>query len=238
MALTHWQSVSEILAGHLLNSVVEGLAIALLVSLILRMLDKQNSSTRFAMLLSALAAVVAMPVVESLAGRFVESFRPSTGPAYPAEHSALSLPGFWAVGIVIVWAMIATAALARIAAGFWLLQKLRRSCVPVDWPALPPALRQTLQQFGTSRALTLCVSDQVRVPTAIGFFRPAIVIPSWALSELTPTELNAVVLHEVAHLRRWDDWTNLAQQIVRAILFFHPAVWWIGGAWPGAGDGL
>jgi hypothetical protein len=54
------------------------------------------------------------------------------------------------------------------------------------------------------------------------------VIPSWALQELSPVELNAVVLHELAHLRRWDDWTNLAQKILRALLFFHPAVWWIG----------
>ena len=53
-------------------------------------------------------------------------------------------------------------------------------------------------------------------------------IPDWALIELSSSELNQVVLHELAHLRRWDDWTNLAQQIIRALLFFHPAVWWIG----------
>jgi hypothetical protein len=62
----------------------------------------------------------------------------------------------------------------------------------------------------------------------MGFFKPAIVIPRWTLNELTTTELNAVLLHEIAHLRRWDDWTNLAQRIVSALLFFHPAVWWIG----------
>jgi hypothetical protein len=55
-----------------------------------------------------------------------------------------------------------------------------------------------------------------------------IIIPGWALEELSPVELNAVLLHELAHLRRWDDWTNLAQRILRALLFFHPVVWWIG----------
>jgi hypothetical protein len=61
----------------------------------------------------------------------------------------------------------------------------------------------------------------------IGFFKPVIVIPAWALRELPSDELNVILLHEFAHLRRWDDWTNLLQKMVRAIFFFHPAVWWI-----------
>ena len=73
----------------------------------------------------------------------------------------------------------------------------------------------------------LCVSDDVRVPTAIGFARPLVVIPSWTMEELSTVELNAILLHELAHLRRRDDWTNLIQKIVGALLFFHPAVWWI-----------
>jgi len=77
------------------------------------------------------------------------------------------------------------------------------------------------------RDIRVCVSDQVKVPTAIGFFKPMIVIPRWALAELSMEELEAVLLHEMAHLRRWDDWSNLTQKIIRALLFFHPAVWWI-----------
>jgi hypothetical protein len=57
--------------------------------------------------------------------------------------------------------------------------------------------------------------------------RPAVVLPGWVLQELSPSELNQVLLHELAHLRRWDDWTNLAQKVVKALFFFHPAVWWI-----------
>ena len=54
-----------------------------------------------------------------------------------------------------------------------------------------------------------------------------IVLPAWTLRELSTEELNAVILHEAAHLDRWDDWTNLVQKVIRALLFFHPAVWWI-----------
>jgi len=62
---------------------------------------------------------------------------------------------------------------------------------------------------------------------ATGFFRPMIVIPAWALGELSTEELKVVLLHEAAHLERWDDWTNLTQKVLRALFFFHPVVWWL-----------
>jgi len=61
----------------------------------------------------------------------------------------------------------------------------------------------------------------------VGFFQPAVILPVWSLEELSSAELDAVVLHELAHLRRWDDWTNLAQKLLRALFFFHPAVWFV-----------
>jgi hypothetical protein len=54
-----------------------------------------------------------------------------------------------------------------------------------------------------------------------------IVIPAWALGELSTEELKVVLLHESAHLERWDDWTNLTQKVLRALFFFHPVVWWL-----------
>jgi hypothetical protein len=89
-------------------------------------------------------------------------------------------------------------------------------------------LQAALQSSNSVRRIALIASPAVRVPAAIGFLHPAIVIPQWALRELDAQELNSVLLHELAHLRRWDDWTNLAQQVLRALFFFHPAVWWIG----------
>jgi hypothetical protein len=56
---------------------------------------------------------------------------------------------------------------------------------------------------------------------------PLVVFPRWVLEELPADEVKQILLHELAHLRRWDDWTNLLQKLVRAVLFFHPAVWWI-----------
>ena len=97
----------------------------------------------------------------------------------------------------------------------------------VDPALLDARMRETLARSRTARRVALCISDRVHVPTAIGLVKPAVVIPRWAMQELSADELNQILLHELAHLRRWDDWTNLAQKIVKALFFFHPAVWWI-----------
>src|SRR6202008_1151455 len=94
---------------------------------------------------------------------------------------------------------------------------------------LHESVQKTLREFKSTRTATLCVSDDLRMPTAIGFVKPLVLIPSWAMKELSETELNAILLHELAHLRRWDDCTNLAQKVLRAVFFFHPAVWWVEG---------
>jgi len=75
--------------------------------------------------------------------------------------------------------------------------------------------------------VTLAVSGQVQVPAAVGFLKPLIVLPAWCMRELSVEELNSILIHELAHLRRRDDWTNLAQKVLRALFFFHPAIWWV-----------
>jgi len=222
MALTsHWQALAEIIAGGVLNSTAEGIVIALALWVVLLALRRQNSSTRFAMWFSGLAAIVLLPIVESIGSNPVSA-------ASTASHFTLRLPSSWAMDAVAVWAVIAGIGLAKIGVSFWQLRRLRQSCTAIDSPTLHPVLRETLNQFGSGRRVTLCTSDRVRVPTAIGFLKPIVAIPGWALRELSPVELNAILLHELAHLRRWDDWTNLAQRILSALLFFHPAIWWIG----------
>ncbi len=123
-------------------------------------------------------------------------------------------------------------AVTRLAIGLWHVRQLRRSCTAVAAADLDPIVRKTveaLQSSGSlgSKTVTIATSEEVRVPAAIGFRKKTIVLPAWALRELPPEDLNVILLHEFAHLRRGDDWTNLIQKIVRAIFFFHPAVWWI-----------
>ncbi len=217
----HWQALAQVFAGRMLNSIAEGIVIAGFIWILLRTMGRQNSSTRFAMWFSALTAVAMLPLLEWIGASTLVV-------ATHASHSAFQLPGSWAADLLVVWAIIAMIGLAKVGVSFRHLHRLRQSCKPVDSASLHPALPDTLMKFGSRRRVVLCTSERVRVPAAIGFFKPAIVLPAWALDELSPSELNAILLHELAHLRRWDDWNNLAQRVLTALLFFHPAVWLIG----------
>ena len=237
MAALNAQSLALFSSERLLNCMVEGSGIALLGWILLRVLGRRNSGTRFAVWFSALLLIAAFPVFDSLGAggaglssgylfsQSLTSLSLSSG-SFSSE-SAIMVPASWALYMFAAWAVIAFAGLVRVGISLWHLRRVRRSCVPIDLATLDPALRQTLEKFSSSRTVTICASDGVRVPTAIGFARPLVVIPAWALRELSPAELNAIVLHELAHLGRWDDWTNLVQRILGALLFFHPAVWWI-----------
>jgi len=210
--------VAQLIAGRVLNSLPEGLLIAFGAWLLLRCMGRRpNSGTRFGVWMVALAGVVALPIVGGV------SFASHSPVVY--GNPEFTVPAYWALGFLIFWIVIGSLVLARLVAGVWQVRRLRQGCRLVAIEELDPELQQILR--GTRRSVQLLVSVQARVPAAVGFRHPAIVLPEWALAELTTAELKPILIHELAHLRRHDDWTNLAQKTVRSIFFFHPAVWWI-----------
>jgi beta-lactamase regulating signal transducer with metallopeptidase domain len=216
----HWHALAQVFADRMLNSMLEGIVLAMFGWALLRVSRRQNSSTRFAVWFSMMVAIAALPF-------FANGFAGARAMTH-AIHPAFQFPESYAAELFVVWAVIAAAGVAKIGFGFWQLHKLRQNCTVIDAATLDPLLQNTLTEFAPSQKVAICTSERVRVPAVIGFFKPAIILPPWAMQELSPIELNAVLLHELAHLRRWDDWTNLAQEILRALFFFHPAVWWIG----------
>jgi beta-lactamase regulating signal transducer with metallopeptidase domain len=231
---------AQLSVERILNSVPEGILIAFFAWALLRVLRKQNSGTRFAVWFLVLLTVVALPMLggfgearsQALAGTTIAAIStPMSGARSSGLRLGLTIPGSWALFVFIAWTLGASIALSRLAAGLWRLRKLRQSCMPVAIADLNPAVRKTAEAIGASSGassrLMIAASEHVRVPAALGFFNRTIVLPAWTLRELPPQDLNVIMLHEAAHLRRWDDWTNLIQKIVRALFFFHPAVWWI-----------
>jgi beta-lactamase regulating signal transducer with metallopeptidase domain len=221
-----WQALAQVSVERILNALPEGLLVAFFAWALLRLLRRQNSGTRFAVWFVALLMVAALPLLGGFgrAGILAGTPMPATsGNVRPA----IAIPGGWASLIFIAWAVGAVVLLARLAAGMWRVRQLSRSCTPLAAADLDPALHQAMNAITASGAVTIATSERVRVPAAIGFWKPTIVLPAWALGELAPNDLRAILLHEFAHLRRRDDWTNLVQKIVRAVFFFHPAVWWI-----------
>lgn len=212
-------SVAQISAARIADCLVEGSIIALAAGALLRATRRLTSATRFLVCFSAMMAIAVVP----LAG--VTGWAHGGVNSIAAVHPALVLPGSWALYIFGAWMVVTIFLLGRVAVGVLHVFHLRRSCVPLDPVLADSTLSEVLR--GGLRRVELCTSHLVTVPTAIGFVRPAVVLPSWLMEELSAVELRQLVLHELAHLRRCDDWTNLAQQIVKALLFFHPAVWWI-----------
>ncbi len=222
------QTVAQTSIERILNAFPAGFLIALFAWALLRVLRKQNSGTRFAVWFLALLTVAAFPLLGGFGeGRSVLGAGMSSAASWGSMRSAITIPARWALFAFFAWAFGAGVALLRLAAGLFRLRKLRRSCTTIDQADLDPAVRETLAIIGASGSVVVATSECVRVPAAIGFWKRTIVLPEWAMQELPPEDLSVILLHEFAHLRRWDDWTNLIQKIVRALLFFHPAVWWI-----------
>jgi hypothetical protein len=214
---------------RVVNALPEGLLIVLFVWGLLRLLRRQNAGTRFAVWFLALLAVAALPLLAGVGegGRLL-----APGMSWGHLHPAITIPGSWARFAVIGWAIGASVGLARLGMGLWRLRQMRRSCTTMVASDLDPMLQKTLDALGAAgsgvgKPIAIATSEEMRVPGAIGFGKRTIVLPAWALRELAAEDLNVILLHEVAHLRRGDDWTNLIQKVVRAIFFFHPAVWWI-----------
>ncbi|HJR09014.1 MAG TPA: M56 family metallopeptidase [Pyrinomonadaceae bacterium] len=129
--------------------------------------------------------------------------------------------------LVLLWLAGALALTLRLAGGWVLTGRLRRE------PATPLARdwRETLarlaRQLRVSRPVRLCESALVEVPTVIGHLRPVILVPVSALTGLSAPQLEALLAHELAHIRRHDYLVNLLQSVIEIMLFYHPAVWWL-----------
>jgi len=221
MILPQMENVAQIFAARILNSLPEGILIAAFVWLLLRLLPRQNSRTRFAVWFLALIAVALLPFAGGSGGWHSAVAMGRGGEPF------LMLSSDWAFALFIGWTLVTCFALLRLAIGVWQVQRLRKSCATINPAELEPAIAKVVGDFAMSHSVTMATSEQVTVPASLGFLKPTIVLPHWALRELAPQELNTILIHEFAHVERRDGWTNLLQKLVRAIFCFHPAVWWI-----------
>ncbi|HEX4006815.1 MAG TPA: M56 family metallopeptidase [Acidobacteriaceae bacterium] len=218
------ENFAQAAVGRLLNSLPEGLLLAMGAWLLLRLVGRQNAGTRFAVWLTTLLGVAGLPLLSGFARA---GFAVGGGGSAVARSAEVMVPGMWAVAFVALWIPLVCVALARLIAGVWQVRTIRRGCTEVALADLDPALQAAMRPAGMRRSVRLMVAERARVPAAIGFWKPAIVLPAWCLRELSMEALQPILIHEMAHLQRRDDWTNLLQKLVRAVLFFHPAVWWI-----------
>lgn len=137
----------------------------------------------------------------------------------------LSLPPGVSFVLVSCWGTIAGLRLAFLLWQYLALLRLKRRS-PHAPESAAPLFDRLRRQMHVRRVAVLRVNDDLSSPVAAGFRSPAILLPTPLADEPAGT-LESILHHELAHLERWDDWTNLIQQLVKATLFFHPSVLWL-----------
>jgi uncharacterized protein YjbI with pentapeptide repeats/beta-lactamase regulating signal transducer with metallopeptidase domain len=146
-------------------------------------------------------------------------------PALPAVLTP-SLSDNVALAIAVGWAIGACAGLIGLTLSVVRVRALKRRSSPLDG-ALADEL-PWLTALERGREIYLRLSFEIETPVAIGFRRPVILIPTELATADGLSAIESLVLHEHAHLRRYDDWTNLVQRIVERLLWFNPLLWFIG----------
>ena len=131
------------------------------------------------------------------------------------------IDAFWLIGVLTL--------AARGFGGWWVIHRLRVTATS----QVPAPVRASFERIGRalslSRPVLLRVSSAIAGPVTIGTLRAIVLLPVSAVTLLSPDELEVVLAHELAHVRRADFLWNLVQTLIETLFFFHPAVWWISG---------
>jgi beta-lactamase regulating signal transducer with metallopeptidase domain len=213
--------------------------------------SRRTSETRYVLALSALLAMLAVAlftfawkmrstepyatVTSSAITHYVESGNfPRMAPGIAAtpridsDRTAIlrSLPNvmgwidaFWAIGVFT----LAT----RGFGGWWLIHRLRVTATAQVPDAVSASFQRIAHALGLRRPVLLRVSSAIAGPVTMGTLRAIVLLPVSAVTLLSPDELEVVLAHELAHVRRADFLWNLVQTLLETLFFFHPAVWWI-----------
>jgi beta-lactamase regulating signal transducer with metallopeptidase domain len=214
----------------------------------------RSAQTRYAIAVAALALMLAAPAVTFLVVRPRSSAGawPLAGSSTAAHQVSQTAARLIAVGSALAQAVpvshhtpaprpdlylwLAEAWLTgviffslRAAGGMLTLARLRRREVQPLGSELLKICLDLQRRLGVTRAIRYCESRLLSAPAVIGWFRPVVLLPLTALTGLSPQQLEAVIAHELAHIRRLDAFVNLFQTAAETLLFYHPAVWWLSG---------
>lgn len=207
------QFSAAVVAPVAIRALWQGLAVAALLALALRLTPRLSAAQRFAVWALGFAAAALLPFLPELASRLAAPATVSVGLPASAPRALLQIDPRWSIAIAALWLAVAALRLTALGLQLLRLRALWRSARPVELP-----------QSADRRSVQVCVSDAIDRPSVIGFFAPRVLIPSWLFPRLTTGELEQVVLHETEHLRRHDDWTNLAQKLALALFPLNPAL--------------
>ncbi|MBC5993945.1 M56 family metallopeptidase [Pontibacter cellulosilyticus] len=242
------ESVVQALGWTLLHSLWQGALLAIILSLLMLVLHRHTSKTRYTiaaatLLLQVLVSAITFDHYYFLAPQETAALNLTVTAAQATLTTTEAPVSFWASPlevskayfeqhmplIVTFWLMGLVLMALRFLGGLAYTQRLRHyKTTPLSekWLERLAALQQEL---GMSKVVRLAESGLVKVPMAIGYAKPVILMPVGAVTGLSQAQVEAILAHELAHILRRDYLFNIIQSIVDIIFFYHPAMWWISG---------
>ena len=241
--------VPQAIAWTLIHFCWQAAAIAAAYRLLTVAIARRSSQARYLVALSALLLMIgsaigtfafemrpeatAVSVADStsslratIAADFQRSAVPSGLAANQPASAPLTLAAFlpWIDGL---WLIGVFALSVRSLGGWWYLRRLRLASTIEAPDAVHSAFQRIAARFGLSRVITLRLSTSIDSPMTMGTLRAIVLLPLSAITLLGADELEVVLAHELAHVRRADFFWNILQTIAETLFFFHPVVWWL-----------
>jgi len=224
------------LGWTLLHFIWQGLLIGTATAAALAMLRRADPRHRYAIACTGLLACLLWPAAELVlrllgGGMVTAQMRYAdallVGTVNGASGGMLALIQSHLALIVGFWGVCAAVLAARMALGLlWIRRTARAQRSDPQWQAVVSRLAL---QFGVKRAVRLRVVAQLSTPITAGWWRPVVLVPAALVSGMPKELLEALLAHEMAHVKRLDYLVNLGQSVVEIVLFYHPAVWFISG---------
>lgn len=234
------------LGWTLLHFCWQGALVAVVLACALRLLPSQSSRLRYSIACAAMACMVLLPSITFCllaANTQSGSQQADHAVAYVHLGTAFNLNfddsftrrtvQFESIlnqllpAVIVSWFSGVLILLLRLNLGLMATRKMKSSAVE----SVAPEMRRVLQTLRTrlriQRAIELLNSAHVQAPTVIGWLKPAILLPIGCMASLSSTQIEAILAHELAHIRRHDYLVSLFQSVTEAVLFYHPAVWWV-----------
>jgi len=227
----------EALMWTLVHSVWQLALIALVAGILLKFFSKQSALLRYGLAFSAMVFSIFM-VIYTFAVQYLTSQSGVTSVvdlamdvstvtfvAQPVT-SALTFLDLYQSLIVNVWLLGSLLFLIRFTLGWLHLRKLVEAAV-VDPISESVSFMALKQGYNINRTILIKVSESITSPMVIGFLKPIILFPVGMINQLTLAEVEAVMAHELAHIRRHDFLLNLFQSLMETVFYFHPGVWYL-----------
>ena len=213
--------------NHLVASLWHGALIAAITTLAVRVVPPGAASKRHLIWWVALFLTLLVPFVDGFGSLAASHLERAPVEAIETGGFTLPMPPAWViVGSIALWVCLALAYVCRLAISMRALRQLVDSSSALDADRIARLTRwQAARRSG--RSAELRVSNDIASACAVGFGRPTIVVSAQLAAAMNDEALESIVLHEHAHLQRYDEWARLAQCVVLALARWHPAVRWI-----------